>query len=421
MGFCLTINSKNRVANGDYGDARLNTAPSGYDPNNDENLYDAHYWYFSQTVDLSHFKLNKVIGVGSHGVIWLVDRRAQGLRKGEAGSQLAMIKDKDGNTRRDQYAMKIQSKQRLFMLRSIESVKMELILLSQIIHPFVIDLKYGFQDSQNLYMVTEYLRGGSLRYHMNKPRLTFSEKQAQFIIACVILALEFIHNNGIIHRDIRPENIMFDNEGFIKVIDFGLARLWQKSNFSDTSGHPGYIAPEVLMRESQGTAVDYFAVGVIAHELMKKRRPWPGEDRETYKNNVTSYQYSLKKADTPENWGHEASDFINKCIKRKTHQRLGLNGPQEMKNHIWFREFDWRALAHKKIKPPFVPPTRFENLSSKDIKEGLKLTNQIYNSNTLGIVKSMNMNQADFQEQFEDYNFNRDQQLEKRRNENLIN
>lgn len=140
-------------------------------------------------------------------------------------------------------------------------------------------------------MVTEMLKGGTLRYHMNKPRMKFSEKQSMFIIACIILALEFIHNNGIIHRDIRPDNIMFDSEGFIKIIDFGLARNWISMNMSDTSGVPGYIAPEILVREKQGTAVDYFGIGIITHELMKKCRPWPGDDRETYMKNVLKYQY----------------------------------------------------------------------------------------------------------------------------------
>lgn len=112
---------------------------------------------------------------------------------------------------------------------------------------------------------------------------------------------------------------MFDEEGYCRIIDFGLARTWIRENYSDTSGMPGYIAPEVLMREEQGTGVDYFAIGIIAHELMLKKRPWPdgGGDRNIYRENVINYQVTLKKSDTPETWGHEASDFINKCIKRK--------------------------------------------------------------------------------------------------------
>jgi hypothetical protein len=138
MGFCFNKTSKNRVAQGfgyneagaGPGGAAAGHAQGGFDPNTDPTLADAQHWDFCKNVDKSHFKLNKVIGVGSHGVIWLVDRRAAVHRTGERNGHLAMVKDKDGNTRRDQYAMKIQSKQRLFMLRSIESVKMEMNILS---------------------------------------------------------------------------------------------------------------------------------------------------------------------------------------------------------------------------------------------------------------------------------------------------
>ena len=123
-----------------------------------------------------------------------------------------------------------------------------------------------------------------------------------------------------------------------------------------------------MLRQNYGTEADYFAIGVIAHELMLKRRPWPGDDRETYKENLFSYQYSLKKSDTPESWGHEASDFINKCLKRKKDQRLGLNGPMELKNHIWFRDFDWKSLMLRKTKPPFVPK-KGTNFVKKDLKK----------------------------------------------------
>ena len=111
-----------------------------------------------------------------------------------------------------------------------------------------------------------------------------------------MLSLEFLHNNGILHRDVRPENIIFDSNGYCKLADFGLARIWQSQNASDTSGQPGYIAPEVLMHENHGTAADYFAVGVVAHEIMLRRKPWPADNRQVYKEAVVKEQISLKKA-----------------------------------------------------------------------------------------------------------------------------
>lgn len=91
--------------------------------------------------------------------------------------------------------------------------------------------------------------------------------------------MEYLHNNGVIHRDIRPENILIDGKGYCKLADFGLARIWQPLNSSDTSGTPGYAAPEVLSRQNHGTGVDYFAAGIIAHELMLGKKPYLGNDR----------------------------------------------------------------------------------------------------------------------------------------------
>lgn len=201
------------------------------------------------------------------------------------------------------------------------------------------------------------MRGGDLSYHLK--RYIFSEMEAKFIISCIILAVEFLHNNGIIHRDIRPENILFDGDGYCKLADFCMAREWHKGNSSDTSGHPGYLAPEVVLRENQGAQMDFYQIGVVAHELMLKTKPYNESTRKAYKEKLINFQYSLKKIDTAENWPHEASDFINKCIKRKLNQRLGLNGIHELRNHIWFKDVDWKALQHRKYNPAmhFIPPS----------------------------------------------------------------
>ena len=118
--------------------------------------------------------------------------------------------DSQGNPISKLFAMKICDKRKLYMMRSVESVRCEMKILSEIIHPLCLNMQYAFHDTKNVYMVSEYLKGGSLRYFMNKDNIVFTEKQTQFIIACLILALEFLHNNGVLHRDIRPENMVFD-------------------------------------------------------------------------------------------------------------------------------------------------------------------------------------------------------------------
>lgn len=105
-------------------------------------------------------------------------------------------------------------------------------------------------------------------------------------MACVIHALSFIHKKVIIHRDIKPENLIFDKNGYLKITDFGIARQWTDDNSQETSGTPGYMAPEVMCKQAHGVAVDFFAVGVIAHECMLGRRPYIGKTRKEIRDSI---------------------------------------------------------------------------------------------------------------------------------------
>jgi len=113
-----------------------------------------------------------------------------------------------------------------------------------------------------------------------------SSKKHRLIIACIICGLEFLHNNGVIHRDLRPENVLFDTEGYVKLIDYGHARIHQAQNSSDTSGSPGYSAPEIVLRQNHSATADFFSLGVILHEIMLGKKPYKSTDRTTYKENL---------------------------------------------------------------------------------------------------------------------------------------
>lgn len=135
---------------------------------------------------------------------------------------------------------------------------------------YIVNMQFAFQDRENLYLVMDLLTGGDLRYHIARHR-RFSEEQTKFFIACIVVALEYIHSKSILHRDIKPENLVFDDQGYLRVTDFGIARIWNPDNSKETSGTPGYMAPEVMCRQNHGVAVDYFALGVIAYECMMGR------------------------------------------------------------------------------------------------------------------------------------------------------
>ena len=164
-----------------------------------------------------------------------------------------------------------------------------------------------------------------------------------------------MHNNGVIHRDIKPENLLLDDNGYVIITDLGISRVWTPDNAHDTSGTPGYMAPEVMCRQNHNIAVDYFALGVIAHELMLGKRPYTGKTRKDIRDQIFLKQVCIKKQDLPAEWSIEAADFINKLLQRKPANRLGVNGPAEVKNHLWLKDINWQEIIEKKAKAPFIP------------------------------------------------------------------
>lgn len=220
-------------------------------------------------------------------------------------------------------------------------------ILRQLKHPFILTMKYSFQDRSNLYLVMPNMMGGDFRFHLIQ-NWRFSETQTKFFVACVVTALEYIHENNIIHRDIKPENLIFDESGYLYVTDFGIAKHFVPDNAKDTSGTPGYIAPEILAWKNHSFSVDYFALGIIIYECIIGNRPYSGRTRKDFRQQVFSRQAWIKRSDVMSlDWSDEALDFCNSLIQRKTSSRLGENGIAELKQHSWLKDFDWEALLRK--------------------------------------------------------------------------
>ncbi|CAD8084293.1 unnamed protein product [Paramecium sonneborni] len=300
-------------------------------------------------VNKNSFQFHYVIGKGGFGKVWKVE-----IKKS-----------------RQFYAMKEMSKAKVIAKRSVNSVMNERNLLAQYKHPFLINMNYCFQDRHNLYLVMDLLTGGDLRYHIGKMR-RFKEHQTKFFIACVLLSLEYLHNNNIIHRDLKPENLVLDKYGYVRLTDLGIARMWKPDNSQDTSGTPGYMAPEVMCRQNHTIAVDYFALGIMGYEFMLGRRPYNGRSRQEIRDQILTRQVQIKKSEVPNDWSIEGADFINKLIQRKPINRLGFKGPDEVKNHPWLRNFPWTKLLNKEIQSPYIP---------KEIDDNIEYLNQISEDN----------------------------------------
>ena len=247
------------------------------------------------------------------------------------------------------------SKVKIIDRRSEKSIRGERDFLSKLHHPFIVNMVCAFQDYETLYLVMDLLTGGDLRYHLCRIQ-KFNEEETKFFISCVLLGLEYIHGNNIIHRDIKPENLVCDEKGYIRITDFGVAKIRKEDNSSETSGTPGYMAPEVLLGQNHSFPVDFFAIGIMGYEFMFGERPYIGRSRKEIKHLVLRKQAKIEEEEIPHGWSYESVDFINKCLRRKHSKRLGYeNGVNELKEHPWFINYNWEKLYNKTIRAPFVP------------------------------------------------------------------
>ena len=147
--------------------------------------------------------------------------------------------------------------------------------------------------------------------------------------------------------------MVLDSKGYVKLTDFGIAKLFQKENASETSGTPGYMAPEVMCGQNHTKAVDYFALGVIGYEFMNGVRPYNGKTRKEIKEKIMAKQAAVKKSEIPQGWSIESAYFINQLLQRKPSKRLGFIGFSEIKEHSWFKYYPWRDLYLGKLESPF--------------------------------------------------------------------
>ena len=263
------------------------------------------------------------------------------------------------------------SKVKIIDKNCINNIKTERNILSTLHNDFIVNMYYAFQDYSNVYLVIDYLLGGDLRYHIEKKKI-FSEKETKFIISNIIIGLEYIHSKNIIHRDIKPENLIFDSFGYIRITDFGISKINEKDNSNESSGTPGYMAPEVLFFQNHSFPVDYYALGIICYELCLGKRPYLG-DREEIKEKMLNKQIELNDNELPFGWSEDFISFTNLLLEIRIEERLGSkNGSKELKKHPWIKDINWDDLINKKIEAPFIP-SNFENNFDKNYCEFLEI------------------------------------------------
>lgn len=281
-----------------------------------------------QIPKITDFELLKPISRGAFGNVYLARKRATD----------------------DLYAVKVLKKSDMINKNMINHVQTERRILSLTQTPFVVMLYYAFESSDHLFLVMEYLIGGDLSslLHESGP---FREEVARFYAAELVLAIESLHQHGIIHRDIKPDNVLLDSEGHIKLTDFGLA-YFKDSNpgvgGNDEGrilGTPEYLAPEILRHEDHGPEVDWWSLGVCLFEMLSGMTPFYAESASEVFDNILTYRHL--------EWGElvmggsislEARDLIVRLLEPDRNRRIQS---ADIKAHAFFRTIDWRELRSR--------------------------------------------------------------------------
>ena len=218
--------------------------------------------------------------------------------------------------RRKYYALKILKKSEVIYLKQVEHVKTEKKLLERIDHPFIVNLLGAYQDSNNLYLMMEYIIGGEFFSHLRKAG-RFPNDVSKFYAGQITLVFEYLHGKNILYRDLKPENLLLDREGNCKVTDFGFAKEVDYRTWT-LCGTPEYLAPEIILSKGHGKAVDWWALGILMYEMLAGYPPFYDEDP------LGIYQKILEgKIKFPWHFDRHSKDLIKKLLTADLTKRLG--------------------------------------------------------------------------------------------------
>uniref|UniRef100_A0A8C5D2H9 Protein kinase C n=1 Tax=Gouania willdenowi TaxID=441366 RepID=A0A8C5D2H9_GOUWI len=295
-------------------------------------------------INVDNFVFHKVLGKGSFGKVLLAELKGRG----------------------EYFAVKALKKDVVLMDDDVECTMIEKRVLALAWeNPFLTHLYSTFQTKEHLFFVMEYLNGGDLMFHIQE-KGRFELYRASFYSAEIICGLQFLHSKGIIYRDLKLDNVMLDQEGHIKIADFGMCKenVFGENRATTFCGTPDYIAPEILLGQKYSFSVDWWSFGVLLYEMLIGQSPFHGDDEDELFESI--------RMDTPHypRWiNKEAKDLLEQLFERDPTRRLGVVG--DIRSHSFFKPFNWQALEQRKIEPPFKPKVKSPNDCSNFDREFL--------------------------------------------------
>ncbi|PVU91639.1 hypothetical protein BB561_004293 [Smittium simulii] len=302
--------------------------------NNDQNTLDN---FISKPSPLSKYKILNTLGTGTFGRVYLCRNK----------------------TSLQHYAIKVLKKAQIVKLKQVEHIENEKQILSFVSHSYIVKLEEAFQDTRNLYMVLEYIPGGELFSHLRRVG-RFSEEIARFYAAEIVFVIAFLHSKNVVYRDLKPENLLLDQFGHIKITDFGFAKFVEERTWT-LCGTPEYLAPEIIQGKGHGKAVDWWAIGILIYEMIVGYPPF-------FDTNPFGTYYKILFCDLefPSFVSPSARDIISSFLSVDVSKRLGNleNNAADVVRHPWFFKIDWLKIQDRQILPPIIPKYSFDGDTS---------------------------------------------------------
>ncbi|POM79478.1 AGC/PKA protein Kinase [Phytophthora palmivora] len=255
------------------------------------------------------------------------------------------------------YALKILNKASVVAYKQQRNVVNEKSVMAQCNHPFLLKLYTTFKDATRLYLLIEFVQGGELFNYLHATPSSpgrLPNDHARFYASHVLMALEYLHDRCIVYRDLKPENLLIDPQGYLKVVDFGFAKVVDDRTYT-LCGTTEYLAPELVLGKGHNRGVDYWALGVLIYEMIVGHSPFAGSnqiDQMQICRNIVK-----EKVEFPGWVSSSCRDIISKLLERDLTKRLGLThgGTRAIRSHAWFAKLDWDAMLQKKVNAPYCP------------------------------------------------------------------
>jgi len=266
------------------------------------------------------------------------------LGKGSFG-HVQLVKDPQGTT----YALKAVSKYQVVKMGQQTHMLGEKNVMEQLNHPFLIKLYGTHQNNDYIYFLLEPCLGGEL-FSLLRAQVYFPEKTARFYAAAVVLCFEYMHSKNIIYRDLKPENLLLDRTGYLKITDFGFAKIVHDRTWT-LCGTPDYLAPEVVSGQGHSKGVDWWTLGILIYEMLASYPPFYDEDPMKTYSKIMQGQPSF-----PMHFTKPSVELIRRLLQPKQTRRLGVGkgGIRRIKKNLWFIGFNWTAFLKRKMKPPII-------------------------------------------------------------------